>query len=485
MKLAPQPGSQVLFASSPARIAIYSGTPGSGKSHAGMLELFRWHAVPGFTGAAFRKNARVLFNAGGLFSTLEKFGRAFGAHVKRSSPPVAEWTNGSAIYLHHAAHGDSEVAHDGAEYCGEFFDELQHFDPKFFWYLAVTRNRSTCGVTPFVRASCMPQADSLPHELVRPWIFADGWPDYAQSGVVRWIFRDPRTELIRFFDSERDALDEIETYGDPLLYPISLAVIHARTDENHVLMDANPQYKQGWAMADRVTRLRIEGNWNARPLSAGMFDRQWYAVLDELPAGDVIARARGWDLAATAPSEANSDPDWTRSALLALLSNGQVVVEDMVSTRDRPGPVDDLLCKTAAADGVKVTQSFFRDPGAAGVRDEAHIRALLGRVLHCGRLLFTHATKNKIEFAKPASAYADRTREPRTAGFAVLRRGWNGAYFAEVEEFPRPKNAVGERVHDDQVDAQSAAWIGIQDRVPGTTTKNGVNKWLEAMAHAR
>jgi len=39
------------------------------------------------------------------------------------------------------------------------FDELTHFTAHQFFYM-VSRNRSTCGVRPYIRATCNPDADS-------------------------------------------------------------------------------------------------------------------------------------------------------------------------------------------------------------------------------------------------------------------------------------------------------------------------------------
>ncbi len=350
---------------------------------------------------------------------------------------------------------------------------MTHYDADTFWYLTLTRNRATDETTkikPYVRASTMAEADTFVHELVKPWLHKDGWPDFEQSGRVRWIVRNPTTNLFQFFESAGDARDFADAYklDDPRLKlkPLSLSIVHAVTEENLVLMRANPDYAQAQGNLTRLERLRKQGNWEARAESAGMFDRQWYRVLDDMPRDDeILFSCRGWDKASSKPSEDYPDPDWTRGVRLDLMGSGCVLVSDVVSCRERPGQVQDLISRTAKTDGPKVTQSFFRDPAQAGVQDEYHTRNLLSLVPGCGPVEFTPTSKDKITFASPASAYADK-RERQTAGMAILRRSWNADYFKEVEEFPREKNALGQKNHDDQIDAQSAAWLKIQDRLP-------------------
>ena len=69
----------------------------------------------------------------------------------------------------------------GAQICEIGFDELTHFSEKTFFYM-LSRNRSTCGVTPFVRATCNPDADSWVAKFIEWWIDKDtGYPIQERS----------------------------------------------------------------------------------------------------------------------------------------------------------------------------------------------------------------------------------------------------------------------------------------------------------------
>ena len=69
------------------------------------------------------------------------------------------------------------------------FDELTHFSAHQFFYM-VSRNRSTCGVRPYIRATCNPDADSWVADLLAWWIDQEtGLPIRERAGVVRYYIR--------------------------------------------------------------------------------------------------------------------------------------------------------------------------------------------------------------------------------------------------------------------------------------------------------
>lgn len=78
--------------------------------------------------------------------------------------------------MSHLEHENDKYNHQGAQYPLIMFDELTHFSKTQFLYL-LSRNRSTCGVRPYVRATCNPDPDSWVADLVAPWIDqATGFP---------------------------------------------------------------------------------------------------------------------------------------------------------------------------------------------------------------------------------------------------------------------------------------------------------------------
>lgn len=481
MKIGPQKGPQEAFMGSRAEICIYSGQVGAGKTFALVNELGKWRHVPGYVGAAFRREYKQLVGGGSLWDTAQRTWPRIDSRV-RMPEHKAIWPSGAKVEFHHLHLDSSKYSHDGKEYALIAFDELGHFEASQFWYLALLRNRSTCGVTPHVRATCMASPDTWLREFVRPWVYDDGWPNPEMSGEVRWMLRDERTDGVVWFESKGDAFDY-----DPTRAPKSVSVIHAKTADNKILLEANPGYTASLAAMTRVERLKlVEGNWEARPESAGMFDRSWFQVRDKLPEDMVRFSVRGWDKAATKKTTGtglySDDPDWTAGVRLDVLRNGEVVVSDVVAIQDRPDKVDALIKHTAELDGPKVTQALWVDPAQAGLVDEYHTRAILKQARGCGPVAFEKQTKRVQPYAAPIASYAG----PDTpGGMSVVRGMWTGEFFAELEQFPLEKDVHGNKVHDDRVSAMARGWLEAKAYLKLERAGNPGAGWAEKMRTSR
>ena len=69
------------------------------------------------------------------------------------------------------------------------FDELTHFSEAQFFYM-LSRNRSTCGVKPYVRATCNPDTDSWVADFIEWWINQEtGYAIPERLGVLRYFYR--------------------------------------------------------------------------------------------------------------------------------------------------------------------------------------------------------------------------------------------------------------------------------------------------------
>ena len=99
------------------------------------------------------------------------------------------------------------------------------------------------------------------------------------------------------------------------------------------------------------------GRRAARAPGASFFQRAWFHEIDgsELPA--TTHSVRFWDLAATEPSAASPDPDYTVGVRLDLDERtGSFYLSDLVRVRMPPGAVEQLVAATAKRDG-KVSES--------------------------------------------------------------------------------------------------------------------------------
>jgi predicted phage terminase large subunit-like protein len=306
----------------------------------------------------------------------------------------------------------------------------------------VSRNRSTCGVRPYIRATCNPDADSWVADFLAWWIDPEsGFPIAERAGVVRYFVRV--SEKIVWADRPEDLLQHLPRPEDlppgfELPRPISVTFIPATVFDNPALLKVNPEYLAWLLSLPLLERERLlGGNWKIRPAAGLYFKREWCAVVDEAPADlDVV---RYWDLAATEKTEFN-DPDWTVGIQLGRDKDGGFWLLDMVRRRANPGDVERLLLNTATQDGNRVHIGFGKDPGQAGKTQAFHlVRALSG---------FT---------ATPAPESGDKlTRfgpfsSQCRAGNVKIRRGsWNEDLFRVLEGFP-------DLAHDDEVDACSGA----------------------------
>jgi predicted phage terminase large subunit-like protein len=332
------------------------------------------------------------------------------------------------------------------------FDELTHFSAHQFFYM-VSRNRSTCGVRPYIRATCNPDADSWVANFLEWWIDPEsGLPIPERAGVVRYFIRiaekvvwaDRPEELMQDLLRGQDLPAGIEPPR-----PISVTFIPATVFDNPVLLRVNPEYLAWLLSLPTLERERLlGGNWKIRPAAGLYFKREWCAVVDEIPADlDVV---RYWDLAATEKNEFN-DPDWTVGIKLGRDKNGGYWLLDMVRARANPGDVDTLLINTAMLDGKQVRIGFGQDPGQAGKSQALHlVRALSGFTVSP-----TSESGDKLTRFGPFSSQC-------RAGNVKIRRGsWNEELFRVLEGFP-------ELAHDDEVDAGSGALEMLNPQMKGS-----------------
>jgi predicted phage terminase large subunit-like protein len=462
-ELRPQPGPQSVFASTTADVAFYGGAAGSGKSFIEVLDVARYAYVPGFSAVYFRRTYPQLSAPDGLWDLSLELLPSCGATPHWGD---LEWSlpGGGRVLMRHLQHEKNRFDHQGAQYCGIYFDELTQFTESQFWYL-LSRNRSVCGVRPYIRGTCNPDPDSFVCRMIDWYLDDNGDPISERSGVLRWFARvDGRSE-----GSDGlvwgDSAAEVEAKA-PGAMPLSFTFIAARLEDNPALLKRDPGYRARLQNLHHVERARLlGGNWKVRPAAGSYFKRHYFPVFDVAP-GAIQRSVRGWDKAATEVSASSPDPDWTRGVRLALLSGDAPVkylITDIAGGRYSPGGVDTLMRNTASQDGRETTQACFIDPGQAGKVDEAHVRSVLDGY----RVRFERASKSKETYAGPVSSQAEGGR------IGLLRGAWNDSFLAEAEAFP-------EGPHDDMVDALSLAYLrltGGQSRRAGAGGADGRSKW--------
>jgi len=211
-------------------------------------------------------------------------------------------------------------------------------------------------------------------------------------------------------------------------------------------------YLESLSKLDPITRAQLElGDWDISA-SAGMFRREWFQIVNDYPHDSKHIRA--WDLAAT-EKVGDNDPDWTAGVLLAE-EDGIYYVVDVQHVRAAPGAVEDLIYQTAEIDPPQTKIFMEQEPGSAGVGIIQHYAR---NVLKGFTFKGIKATGPKIVRAQPVSAAASY------GNIKLVRGYWNNDFLNELSIFPTP------RVHDDQVDALSLAFVQIQ--IPRTVVAVG------------
>lgn len=433
VSIGPQPGPQTQFLTTTADIALYGGAAGGGKSFGILLEPLRHYTNPRFGCVIFRRNSTQVRNEGGLWDESVALYTQLGAYPREAS---LEWAfpSGARVKFAHLEYEKTVYDWHGSQIPLIGFDELTHFTERQFFYM-LSRNRSMSGVPGYIRATCNPDADSWVRRLIDWWIGPDGYAIKERSGIIRWFIRKDDTLI---WADTREAL--LEKYGAEE-QPKSFTFIASSIHDNKILMEKDPSYISSLKALSRVERMRLlGGNWNVRPSAGMFFQRDWFTVLDVIPAG-YSGVCRYWDRAATKPSESNKDPDWTRGLKLYKYPNGTWLVADLKSIQDSPGKVEQLVKATASHDSHHVMIVGEQDPGSAGVSDAENFT----RMLNGYNVRIRKPTKDKVTRAKPVSAQCE------AGNVYVLRAPWNEAFFSELENFP-------DGAHDDIVDVLSGAY---------------------------
>ena len=423
---------------------MYGGGAGGGKSWALLFEPLRHVTNPQFGAVLFRRTAPEISAEGGLWDESFKLYGPLGA-----APSVTQhlWTfpGGGAVSFGHMQYEQDLLKWHSAQIALVGFDELTTFTERQFFYM-LSRNRSTCGVRPYVRATCNPDADSWVAKLLAWWIDQDtGYPIPERSGVVRWFVRDG--DSLVWADRRTDLLARYP--GNP---PKSFTFVPAKLSDNKILEKADPGYRANLLALPTVDRERLlGGNWKVRA-GGKFFDRRKATVIPAAPVGTVAVRY--WDTAATV-GDASAN---TAGVLLGRTPAGRFVVLDCTAGRFTPADRRAVMRQVSAADrrrpGVSLLSSWIEQPSGFGTESvEADIRELAGYAVQAHKV--SGSSGSKEDRGKPLSAQWE------VGNVDVVDAEWTEAYLAEMDAFP-----AGTR--KDRADASAGAFLKLALGSSGT-----------------
>lgn len=454
----PQPGPQEKFLATPADIAIIGGSVFGGKTWALLYDPMRHVQVPGFTFVCFRRVTQEHRNPGGPWDeALNMY--PFAGGVPRTDR--LEWhfpqsrAHGRFAHLQY----DSDcLAWKGAQICGLFFDQLEEFTEYQFWYL-YGRNRSSCGVRPYVRASCNPAPDSWLAKFLEWWIDQDtGYAIPERSGKIRWFIRD--AGVVHWGDSPSEL--QARFGARKAKYARSVTFILARLQDNRIGNERDPDYEAKVRAMPYVEQERLlggerGGNWKVVAAAGNVFPIHCFRTRPVKPA-HVEARVRFWDRAAGA--EGQEAGDWNVGCLIAAELEGvrrdgtprwRFVIEDVVRGRWPISRRDQIIKQVAASDALldpPPEVGTAQGPADTGKESAVNfVRDLAGYPVFTRR-----ETQDKLENASAFAAQA------QVGAVDVVPGEHTAAFCSVLHQFP-------DGPYDDDVDAAAHAFNRLMDRL--------------------
>ena len=254
--LKPQFGPQEKFLATPADICI-----GGGKTYGLLLSALRYKNVKGFGCTIFRKNYKQIFAQGGLWDEAQKMYHGINGAQRKISDGTWSFRDKdgnevSKVSFAHIERSEELDNWQGAQICEIGFDELTHFSEEIFFYM-LSRNRSTCGVRPFVRATCNPDADSWVAKFIAWWIDQDtGYPIPERSGLIRYMIR--RDEVVYWADTREELWERFNlTTPEEKNEPKSVTFIMSSVYDNQELLRIDPGYLSNLKALSVIQRERL------------------------------------------------------------------------------------------------------------------------------------------------------------------------------------------------------------------------------------
>ena len=273
----PQKGYQMKALASKADILIGGAAAGVGKTYCLLLDpLKHISKVAGFGGVVFRRTTTQVKNEGGLWDTsMNLYSKLPNTRPRESS---LEWLfeldgqRTNKIKFAHLEHEKNVLDWQGSQIPFIGFDELTHFTENMFFYL-LSRNRSVCGVRPYVRATCNPDPESWVYKLIEWWIGDDGYPIAERNGHIRYFTKNGSNYIWG------DSIDEVYEKSAFFLTDIiresalkkehfikSLSFVSGSVYDNKKLLERDPSYLGNLLAQDEQTQLQLfKGNWKFVP----------------------------------------------------------------------------------------------------------------------------------------------------------------------------------------------------------------------------
>jgi hypothetical protein len=349
-----------------------------------LLDAGCYQDRPGWVGAIFRHNHKDLKGSPGVFakarkmygdSTERRSGRSRKqlnkneqVRFRESSPLDLRWPGGATLEFRHLDE-ENYLDYQGLEYAWIGLEEATHYEWHWVRYL-ITRLRTDSGVRTLVRMTCNPDRNHWLRAWVDWYLLPNGYPDRSKSGVIRYLAIKAGTDEIIWAGTREECATLAGREPEEVM---SFSYIAALFDDNVILKALDPGYVAKQAMAGAVDEERLRhGNWNASHDIGGMLRRdRWGGAEGQLrkPLAQIVKWIRPWDKAASKPSDAYPNPDFTAGPLMGWDVHGRFYIAGLAACRDDAPEVTTLQQRTATLDGKQVTQCAKLGPSDTGKAD--------------------------------------------------------------------------------------------------------------------
>ncbi len=362
----PQPGYQEKVLSSSADIVISGGAAGLGKTFTLLLDPLRDINTKGFGGVIFRRTSPQIRNEGGLWDT------SMGLYTIAKGQPketTLEWTfpAGTKIKFSHLEHEKNVYDWQGSQIPFIGFDELTHFSRNMMFYM-LSRNRTTCGVKPYVRATCNPDPESWVYEFIQWWIDPEsGFPIPERDGVIRYMMVDGENYI--WGDTVEEVLEksaylikDIPAYINPKDLVKSVTFISGSIYDNKELLGKDPSYLSNLLAQDEETKSALfSGCWKAIVSDKDIYDyNSFLGVFDNIRQIDRLRKCITADIAMEGSNKFIIGY-WEGFELMDIevidKSNGKQVIEAISGMAIRYGVNNQDICFDADGVGAFVSGS--------------------------------------------------------------------------------------------------------------------------------
>lgn len=425
IEIKPQPGPQEAFLSSSADVVFFGGAAGGGKTFALLMEPLRHVTTePGFGAVIFRRKTTQISMEGGLWDESKNL----YAHPSLRGYPREhrlDWTFApydNSVKFAHMEHEKNRLDYLGAQIPLICFDQVETFTRKQFFYM-FSRNRSTCDVRPYIRATYNPVPDD---DIVGGWIHEFvGWylddngqyPDPEKTGTVRWFVNMSNT--LHWYDSADAARDEW-----PDVEPMSFTFIPASVFDNRILLERDPGYVARLQALDNIEQARLlHGDHKIRPEAGKVFNRDWFPVIDAAPPS-IVQTLRFWDFAATEKKRAKGAA--TAGVKMGITRDKRIIILDVIEEFWGSAEIDAKVMSVAQQDGKPVSVFWEEEGGSSGKRSSA----TLGQKLTGYKVKAVRPTGDKLERSRPLAAQA------KLGNVLLVRGDWNDRFLSHMHNIP-------------------------------------------------